>query len=57
MKNKLKSFKCHTCNTIILTDKPTVRCENCGGSYVFEDRVYLRENIYSKWAKQIRGEN
>lgn len=45
---KLKSFKCHTCSTIIFTDKPTVRCENCGSSYVLEDGVYFRENCYSK---------
>lgn len=57
MKNKLKSFKCHTCNTIILTDKSLVRCENCGNSYVLEDGVWLRENMWGKWARQIRGEN
>lgn len=54
MENKLKTFKCHTCNTIIFTDKPTVRCENCGSSYVLKDGVYLRENTYSKWSDQIR---
>lgn len=57
MKNKLKSFKCHTCKTVILTDKLIVRCKNCGSSYVLKDGVWLRENCYSKWADQVRGEN
>jgi len=48
MKNKLKSFKCHICSTIIITDKNTVRCKNCGSSYVLENGVWLRENCYSK---------
>lgn len=57
MKNKLKSFKCHTCNTIIITDKPTARCGNCGSEYVLKNGVYYRRNMWSKWADQIRGKN
>ncbi|MBA7679521.1 hypothetical protein ES703_87818 [subsurface metagenome] len=57
MKNKLKSFKCHTCNTIILTDKTTVRCENCGSSYVLESENWFKENMWSKWSNQIQGKN
>ena len=54
MENKSKIFKCHTCNTIILIDKPTVRCENCGSYYVLENGNWFRENMWSKWADQIQ---
>ena len=57
MKNKLKSFKCHICETIIITDKTTVRCENCGNEYVLEGGVYYRRNMWAKWSDQIRGKN
>ena len=46
MKNK--HFKCHACNTIIFTDKPKVKCKNCGNEYVLKEGKYYRRNVYSK---------
>lgn len=51
MKKKLRSFKCHTCKTIIFTDKPIVKCENCGSEYNQKDEKFYRENVYSKMYK------
>ncbi len=52
---KTKTFKCHTCRTIILTDKSKPKCKNCGSEYTLKDRKYYRENTYSKWAKKLKG--
>ena len=54
MKNKLRSFKCHICGTIILTDKNKARCENCGSEYNQKDGKFYRENVYSKMYKKFR---
>jgi len=53
MKNKLRTFKCPRCGTLILTDKKKIKCENCGEEYEFQDGNYYRENVYSKMYKNF----
>jgi len=52
MKNK--SFKCHACGTIIFTDKPKVKCENCKNEYVLKDGKYYRKTWITRSYKKFK---
>jgi len=54
MKKKIKNFRCHICRTVIITDKSTIKCENCGNEYTLKDGKYYRENWITKSYKKFK---